>query len=441
MLELPDARQSLRSLLPETVEELDAAVAATDLHILTAVLEDIWGHVGQAAVEQLERSADRAAGLISSSRQSAEREARIYWDCIAPETREQLKQFFHQKQFEDQNYRRWTATLKTAARAFFDPAHEEGGVRPLSMALGYVPDRAHDYRAMTLGQAASVRQHSRLPDDLSLLVPCRQNPGLTKYQGLFQAGDDYDDLRVWFFQNHRHNVHQQRGQTVRMSIEHLAEDCEEEGATTTCACLQACLQAVEGRYECFGQGGRPHFFSAQTSWEYYRQAVTHASYWFSCEEAALIALLAGRNIDIYKFNRMESCFELQASARGPAAELEVVAIALDPGPEEQPIVRGHFSRMWPATSWEDHAAIVAAAIESRQRELEAQQLRDNEAHSGHGQPPPGDHSHEPEGAPLVRSASCSTFSSEIPCGAQSSFDEMCITIPCSALVDNSRLFS
>ena len=227
---------------------------------------------------------------------------------------------------------------------------------------------------------------------------------------------------------------------MRVSIEHVAEQCEEDGATTTHACLQACLQAVEGRYECFGQGGRPTFFSAQTGWEYYREAITHGSYWFSCEEAALIALLAGRNIDIYKFNRMESCFELQASARSAVPEPEVVAIALDPGPEEQDIVRGHFSRIWPATSWDDHAAIVAAARESRQRELEAQQLRDDGAHSAHSQPPPGDHGDEQEGAPLLRSASSSTFSSQIPCEAQSRFDEMCVTISCSASVDNSRLF-
>ncbi len=210
MLECPNAREALRRLLPERMDELRAAISTTNLHIMTAVLESIWGHVSQAAGVILEQSAVGEAASSCSLRDGVEREAQLYWDRIAPGTQGQLLQFFRQKQFEDRNYKGCTETLKRVARAFFDPSNEAAGVRPLSMALGYIPNCTHDYCAMTLGHALSVHQHSRLPEDLSLLQPCRQNPALTKYQGLFQVGEEYDGLRIWFFHNHRYNVHQQK---------------------------------------------------------------------------------------------------------------------------------------------------------------------------------------------------------------------------------------
>jgi len=265
---------------------------------------------------------------------------------------------------------------------------------------------------MTVEQALAAHQRSGLPAEISLLQPCVQNRALSKYQGLFQAGEEYDALRLWFFQNHQYNVHQQRGQPMKGNIEHLAQHCEGEGAKTTCECLRACLRAVKDRYECFGEGERPDFFSLQRSWEYYREAVVHEDYWLSCEEAALIALLAKRNVDIYKFNGRG--FEQVVSARASAVEADVVCIALEPGPQGLGGVRGHFSRIWPEASWGEHAVMVAAARARREQELDDVQLRE---HS-----PQGDHSRLREQGgereAISRASSCTSFSTRMSCAAQ-----------------------
>ncbi len=217
---------------------------------------------------------------------------------------------------------------------------------------------------------------------------------------------------------------------MRGNIELVAEHCEGEGATSTHECLRACLQAVVGRYECFGEIEQPEFFSAQQRWEHYREVVTHNAYWLSCEEAALVALLAGRSVDVYKFRMMEgkSSFELEASARSLVMEMEIVSIALEPGPEGQGGVRGHFSRIWPETSWNDHFVSVAAARARRQHELEEEQLGDHDPQSGRGEPSPDDQGAGQERGSLSRASSCSSFSSQVPCGAQ------CACVACNLVV-------
>jgi hypothetical protein len=205
---------------------------------------------------------------------------------------------------------------------------------------------------------------------------------------------------------------------MRTYIEQVAEHSQGEGAMSTHDCLQACLQAVEGRYECFGEVGQPDFFSTQKCWEHYREVVAHDAYWLSCEEAALVALLAGRSVDIYKFNITESSFEIVASARTSGVETEVVSIALEPGAEDHGGVRGHFSRIWPETNWDDHAVIVAAARARRQQELEEEQLRGHGPEGALNRPSPGDQGDRHEGGSLSRASSCSSFSTQAACEAQ-----------------------
>jgi len=395
------------------VDEVRAAIsAAVHAPVMTAVFESIWGHVGQAAGENLGQTSVGEAESCCLPHGAVEREARLYWDCIGPGTQNQLLEFFRQKQFEDLNYRRCTEAVKKVCRAFFDSTHEATGVRPLSMALGYIPSCTQDYRAMTVEQALAAHQRSGLPAEISLLQPCVQNRALSKYQGLFQAGEEYDALRLWFFQNHQYNVHQQRGQPMKGNIEHLAQHCEGEGAKTTCECLRACLRAVKDRYECFGEGERPDFFSLQRSWEYYREAVVHEDYWLSCEEAALIALLARRNVDIYKFNGRG--FEHVVSACASDGETDVVSIALEPGPQGLGGVRGHFSRIWPEASWGEHAVMVAAARARRQQELDELRLREHDQEGDHNR----SRGQDDEQGAMSRTSSCTSFSTQVSCAPQ-----------------------
>ena len=403
---MADAREALRRLLPKSINEVRNAISgASHVRIMEAVFESIREHVRRAAMEILGET-------------TPEREAQLYWDCIDHDTQNKLLQFFRQKQFEDVNYQRCSEKLKKVGRAFFDLAHEANGVRPLGMALGYIPSCAQNYSAMTMEEALVEHQHSGLPEDDSLLQPCRQNPALTKYQGLFQTGEEYDDLRLWFFQNHRYNVHQERGLPMKNLIKLIAENCKEQGARTTHECLQDCLRAVEGRYDCFGDEELPPFFSPQRSWEHYREAVAQDAYWLSCEEAALVALLAGRSVDIYEFNMKERSFELVVSARSPTVDTEVVSTALQPG-EEDPR-RGHFSRIWPEARWREHAAMVTAAAAARasaQQELIEERLRDHDVRDGISGAALGDQVEGQEGCSISRASSCTSFSTSEACGA------------------------
>ena len=173
---------------------------------------------------------------------------------------------------------------------------------------------------------------------------------------------------------------------------------------------------VEGRYECFGEVAWPDFFSEQQCWEHYREAVAQDAYWLSCEETALVALLAGRSVDIYKFNMMLSTFELEASIRSPIVDMEVVSIALEPGEEDRGGVRGHFSRIWPETTWDEHAVIVAAATARQQRELEEMRLRDRDAQGERDRLSLGRRDDGQERGSPSRASSCPSFSSEVQSG-------------------------
>ena len=386
-LECPDAREIFQLLLPASLAELRHAHPEVNPDVTKAVVTGIWGLVCQAAAAIVEHG---------HPGERVEREASLFWMAIDEETQTNLLQFFQQKYFENRNSSRLTATLKTVARRFFVPANEEAGVRPLSLLLDYIPNCSRSYLTMSMDEARALHTDSGAPEDLSLLVPCRQNASLTKYQGLFQESGEYDDLRVWFFSNHRFNVHLAKGRPMLDMIALMVEQRGEEDALGKD--LEACRVAVQERYECFGDIEQPDFFSEDDAWTVYRQAVViHGAYWLSSDEAALAAQLAKRSVDVYVFNEEDfetpSTFTKVVSASEPAGP-NLISIALKPGGAGKDSMRGHFSRVWKREVWD--AYLVRCAP-----------------------PPESDHSSEPDDAEARSSLSSHPSTDSLPSDSES----------------------
>ena len=365
VLECRDGRNTMQQVLPSSCAELRSSVPMEYTHVVTAVLTCIWELLRDAAMDicrqipQQQQSFVDASSVMPSDR--VEREAQLYWMNIDRDMQQELLQFYCQKIFEEQNKEALNRQLQMLSCQLFCDTNEEAIVRPLSMFLGYVPDCSCDYRAYSVEDALLLHQRHGLIDDLSLLQPCPQNPSVSKYQALFLPEARYDGIRFWFFQNSRFNTRQPESQQVLLnSLEHMTDHAKELPATAQL--LRDCKKTVQARSECFGEVALPQFFAEEHAWQVYRRTVVQEAYWLSYFEVALIALLAHRSVHITRFAAEEERFHSLVSVTS-AEDQDGSTIALDPG-EDQGSARGHFSRIWPQSSWDEHMCHRTAAGES-----------------------------------------------------------------------------
>jgi len=234
-------------------------------------------------------------------------EATAFWNQLDEEVQLQ----FLAKAPEAEEAADVVALLADVARAFFVEGNEESLVRPLSVALNYLPD-LHDVDVDYLDVSVDVAGAFVEAREGSLLLPSDAGP-FTKYQSLFLGDAIGEEARRRYFMNLPH--------AMRPKLDEVLKRFESECPLDSQAVVGSLREAVAQRFRCYESAGGPAGFTDEVAWSAYRSAILEDSYWFTMNEASLFAALSNLRLQV-----VDSSFEALLTSAAPAHFAEVVVL-------------------------------------------------------------------------------------------------------------------
>ena len=234
-------------------------------------------------------------------------EATAFWKHLDEDVRTQ----FLAKAEEAEEAEDAVALLADVSRAFFVEGNEESLVRPLSVALNYLPD-LHDVDVDYLDVSVDVAGAFVEAREGSLLLPSDAGP-FTKYQSLFLGDAIGEEARRRYFMNLPH--------AMRPKLDEVLKRFESECPLDSQAVVGSLREAVAQRFRCYESDRAPAGFTEEVAWTAYRSAILEDSYWFTMTEASLFAALANLRLQV-----VDSSFQALLTSAAPADFEEVVVL-------------------------------------------------------------------------------------------------------------------
>ena len=360
VLFLEDARGTLRDMLPPTMQEAAAVLPPEARGVLASVMLSLWAEFVKPAAASViadyeaedvqEEVVD--AGAAGDAR-ALEREARLYWELLPETLQENVLAFVRQHAFDDQRRNRLDVELMALWSQLFVDEYEESLVRPLAMMLGCVPSCAIDFRSLPVNAAKELETRTGTDPNRSFLSKVAGYEGKTRYQALFLIRiPAFDSVRRSFFLNACYRSTPAGAALVASSLERLADHVASELGQRQERLLRNLADVISRRMACYGELDAPQAFKNEEAWPLYRDVVQNEGYWFSPNEVLLFAALQRRNVRVLLYHAGSATFQLLGSLEAfPGTPL--ITIALDPGDAAAGNVRGHFSRLFSESEWDE----------------------------------------------------------------------------------------
>ena len=278
-------------------------------------------------------------------------EQAAFWSSLnafSPELHQVVLHRAQEEAFEDLQKEKLLANLREAAALFFDQRWEVSLIRPLAVALKFLPDiniDVHDPVEVAvlaasfpdsstfLVEPSEIRGSREVVRTSNIAFPVDDRP-TSMYSALFDPRECFDALRMLFFDCSYGNA-----EKLKEEIGVCFSLCQDAHFSSIVQRIHAVVEEMAS-FRLRRHQDAPSEF-VENAWPAFLQAIKSEDYFFSCDEIAVMAQSAKRNLIITKQLRDDSSYHIVCCSHCTDEPYTVIAVdARAAGP-----ARSHFERL------------------------------------------------------------------------------------------------